>query len=306
MRETRVQGDASRAAILSAIVTAVLTYLLVALGSTVRVTDSGMGCPSWPLCYGQLGPIYHLHPILEESHRYLAALVTVFAFITMILVLRSTRAAALRTMAKVSFGLVLFQVLLGGLTVLAKNAPWTVALHLLTGFAFLGVTTATAALAVLGHRYLGLSDASRRWGMSALTITLLLLFSGTLVVGAGAGKICPTWPVCFANGPGRLTFIALLHRVTMGASGLVILGFIISGWQRGGRAWRSRAVLLAVLVGLVAAIGAAVAISKSSPALADIHLAAAAALWVVLVVQVVTAPSPLAARQDAEVHGQLA
>src|SRR5674476_1238816 len=57
--------------------TVVAAYGLVVLGSTVRVTNSGMGCPGWPLCAGQVGPIAQLHPLIEQSHRYLASLVTI-------------------------------------------------------------------------------------------------------------------------------------------------------------------------------------------------------------------------------------
>ncbi len=281
-------GGESRALVYTSIVTAALTYGLVGLGSTVRVTDSGMGCPSWPLCYGQLGPIFHYHPILEESHRYLAAIVSVFVFATLALALRSSRLPMLRRAAKVAAGLVVFQVLLGGLTVLARNAPWTVALHLITGLVFLASVTVTAAFAVLGDRYRGLASTARSWGFWSLGTTLVLLFSGTLVVGSGAGAVCPTWPVCFGNGPGRLTFIALLHRVVMGTAGVLIVAFLLRAWRDGDRAWRWRSVFLAALLGLVALIGAGVAISKSAPAWADVHLAAAALLWVTLVVQTFT------------------
>ncbi|MDA8397549.1 MAG: COX15/CtaA family protein [Actinomycetota bacterium] len=281
-------GGVSRALVYTSIATAALTYGLVGLGSTVRVTDSGMGCPSWPLCYGQLGPIFRYHPILEESHRYLAAIVSVFVFATLLLALRSSRLPMLRRAAKIAAALVVFQVLLGGLTVLARNAPWTVALHLITGLVFLASVTVTATFAVLGDRYRGLPLASRTWGLWSLVTTVVLLFSGTLVVGAGAGAVCPTWPVCFGNGPGRLTFIAILHRVIVGAASVLIVAFVLRSWGGGSRAWRVRSVFLAAWLGVVALIGAAVAISKSIPSWADVHLAAAALLLILLVVQTFT------------------
>ncbi|MDA8208022.1 MAG: COX15/CtaA family protein [Actinomycetota bacterium] len=298
-------GGESRALVYTSIATAAITYGLVGLGSTVRVTDSGMGCPSWPLCYGQLGPIFHYHPILEESHRYLAAIVSVFVFATLAIALRSSRLPTVRRAAKVAAGLVVFQVLLGGLTVLARNAPWTVALHLITGLVFLASVTVTAALAVLGDRYHGLVPAARGWGLWALGTTLALLFSGTLVVGSGAGAVCPTWPVCFGNGPGRLTFIALLHRVVMGTADVLIFAFVLRAWREGDGGWRKRSVFMVAWLGVVALIGAGSAISKSAPAWADVHLAAAALLWVTLVVQTYTlGAAPSSAESEAPVAGQ--
>ena len=46
----------------------------VALGGVVRVTDSGLGCPDWPLCYGHLLPPAGYEIALETGHRFVAAL----------------------------------------------------------------------------------------------------------------------------------------------------------------------------------------------------------------------------------------
>src|SRR5687767_14758006 len=55
------------------IAAAVATYLLIIVGGVVRITDSGLGCPDWPLCYGQPIPPPELTAIIEYSHRSVAA-----------------------------------------------------------------------------------------------------------------------------------------------------------------------------------------------------------------------------------------
>ena len=58
-------------------VTLVSTFILIIIGGIVRVTDSGLGCPGWPLCYGKVVPPMEKHAIIEYTHRLFASIVSV-------------------------------------------------------------------------------------------------------------------------------------------------------------------------------------------------------------------------------------
>jgi len=278
-------GRADWVVVLS-LVTLVLTYGLVVLGSTVRVTESGMGCASWPLCNGHIGFAGGYHALLEQSHRYLAGLVTVAAFATVWAAWRSTGRRAALAPGLVAAGLVLFQAGLGALTVFAHNAPWTVAVHLVTGLVFLGVVTVTAMIALHGGNRFHLDPrVAGRWASVAVAATLVLLMSGTVVVGGGAARSCPSWPICTHPGPLHLIALQLLHRTFVAIASIAMVGFVVTSWPRmaGSRLWRGAAVGLLALLCVVAAMGAASALTRAHPLWQDLHLACASALWALLV-----------------------
>ncbi len=293
--ESPPAGGAGRSVVVLALLTAGLAYALVVLGSTVRVTESGMGCPSWPLCYGHLGLVGNVHAWLEEFHRYLASLVTLSALATAWAARRTPSRRAAFGPSVVTVGLVVFQAGLGALTVFARNAPWTVAVHLVVGLVFLGATLVTVLAAVAGGPRCEIAaGAAGRWALVALAATLLILVSGTVVVDGGAAKVCPSWPLCTHPGPTHLVVLQLLHRTMVGLASASMVVFVVTSWARtAGRAWwRRGAVALLVLLAVVASLGAASALTRARPLWQDLHLAFASALWAVLVTLVFSLARP--------------
>ncbi len=273
------------------LVTLIATYLLIVLGSTVRVTESGMGCKGWPLCSGQIGPIDHLHPLLEQSHRYLATIVTILICAVAVVVWRAGRRAIhLRALAGAGVGVIIVQIVLGAITVFTNNAPATVALHLIVGLLFLAVVTVTTVRAFIGRDGVWSPfrsvDQMAIWSLASI---FLVLISGSLVVDGGAEQACPSWPLCFGSrAQGGLVDLQLIHRGIVLIGTIVVLVHLVRvlrsravGRAQNGLAWTSL-VLLVIQI----AAGAVVAITKAPDALADVHLALAAALWSVLVAEV--------------------
>ena len=154
-RRNRGAGSARRLQALG-LLTLFLTFDLVMFGAFTRLTDSGLGCPDWPGCYGNSSPFGATHEIamaeaamptgpvtlskawIEMIHRYLATMVGVLIIALMVLAWREHRKTPLQGMrhpvlATFTLFWVLVQGAFGALTVTMKLFPAIVTLHLLGG-----------------------------------------------------------------------------------------------------------------------------------------------------------------------------
>ena len=126
---------------------AVLTNGLIAVtGATVRVTGSGLGCPTWPECHpGSFVPVSRadlspIHQAIEFGNRTLTGLVLIASLGLFVVLWRAAprRPGLVRLSAILPAGVV-FQAIWGGLTVLTGLAWWTVAPHMLVSLVLLFV-----------------------------------------------------------------------------------------------------------------------------------------------------------------------
>ena len=284
--------------------TTLLMSGLMVVGSLVRSTGSGLACPDWPLCGGQLVPPFEFHVLIEWFHRLVALLVSValVATVAWVATHRAVR-ARLGGLAALAVALLAVQILLGALTVWRLLSPAIVGSHL--GVALLLFCTMLAL--TLGARAEAAPERGAAAGPPAaraprlLGITTLAAFAqgllGGIVSATHAGTVCRDWPTC--NGVlfpplNGLVGLHMLHRY--GAYTLLALVATLA-W----RARRSpdsairrgaRAALLLVLLQVV--LGVANVMLGVPPWLTAGHLATAIAVLAVLLTTTLRA-APLAA-----------
>jgi cytochrome c oxidase assembly protein subunit 15 len=178
--------------------TLLLAFVVVVVGAYVRLSDAGLGCPDWPLCYGQPLPGSHLggdalgRAWKEMAHRYLAGTLGSLILLNWILALRAKRQRSLATGVVL---LVLFQATLGMWTVTMLLKPAIVTAHLLGGMA----TLAALLWWNLGEGAHAPAEEARRLrglAAAALVILVLQIALGGWVSANYAALACPDLPLC--------------------------------------------------------------------------------------------------------------
>jgi cytochrome c oxidase assembly protein subunit 15 len=172
----------------AALVNAVANGAIVVTGGAVRLTGSGLGCPTWPRCTEKslvATPELAAHGLIEFGNRTLTFVLTAAAIAAVVAVFRSAR-RDLRSLAVLSFLGIPAQAVLGGITVLTHLNPWIVAAHFLLSM----VLVAVATTLWLRSREPGVGSPLLRrplvlliTGLGAVTAAVLVL--GTLVTGSG-------------------------------------------------------------------------------------------------------------------------
>ncbi len=164
---------------------------IVVTGGAVRLTGSGLGCPTWPRCHedsfvptGELG----LHEQIEFGNRMLTYVLGAVALATVIGAYRSRPARAdVRRLALVLFIGIPTQAVIGGISVLTDLNPWVVMGHLMLSMVLIGLSTVL-------YRRVGEGDAAptslvaptiQRFTLGLLGLTAVVLYLGTVVTGSG-------------------------------------------------------------------------------------------------------------------------
>lgn len=174
-----------------------LQSVLVLTGGAVRLTGSGMGCPTWPECVpGSYLPVEGqaegaLHAWIEFGNRLLTFALFFAAVATFAAVIRSNR-RDLRFLAATQILGILAQGVLGGITVLTNLNPLSVASHLL--LSILLISAATSLHSRRHHPQVRTSSTQLRISRLSIAHTIFAFIAisiGTLVTGSGphAGDI---------------------------------------------------------------------------------------------------------------------
>lgn len=164
---------------------AIATLLLMAVGSATRVMNAGLACPDWPLCYGQLVPTQqmNLQVFLEWFHRLDAALIgfSAIALAGLSWWWRKDLPSWLPWAATFALFLIVFQGILGGLTVTQLLRFDIVTAHLGTALLFFGT------LIIIGTSLISFIPSKSGtaslgwWGVAATILVYLQSLLGGLV-----------------------------------------------------------------------------------------------------------------------------
>ena len=252
----------------------ILQGLLIITGGAVRLSGSGLGCPTWPECTdGSIAPVHNqlegpLHSWIEFGNRLLTFALFFAALATLILVNKSGR-RDLRILALSQIGGIFAQGILGGITVLTDLNPLAVASHFLLS---IGLLAAAISLNVRARSEISPSMERSRLIRVLVTLTLLVIVVGTLVTGTGphAGD---------AQAP-RLDFdlpiIAKLHGALVAL--LIALTFYLYSRtsQKEMKKWLSLFLLISIAQG---ALGVIQYLQGVPQLLVALHLVGATLTW---------------------------
>lgn len=205
---------------------AIETVFLMALGSATRVMNAGLACPDWPLCYGELIPQKQMNfqVFLEWFHRLTASSMGLFAIVLVVLCWwhRRNLPRWAPWIATLALGLVVFQGILGGLTVTELLRFDIVTAHLGTALLFF-ITLLSMGLAL--QPYQGTGTAGK---LPWVALTAAVLVYVQSILGALVGS---RWAVHQCLGTSQLCVVMNSHILGVVPATLATLTLVVWAWR---------------------------------------------------------------------------
>jgi cytochrome c oxidase assembly protein subunit 15 len=205
---------------------AIATLFLMALGSATRVMNAGLSCPDWPLCYGEWVPRQqmNLEVFLEWFHRLIATTIGCGAIALSIATGWFRRALPRWTPWAAAFALflVVFQGVLGGLTVTELLRFDIVTAHLGTGLLFFGTLLAMGT-ALMPYQGTGTVGKLHWIGVTAAALVYLQSILG--------GLVSSQWALHQCLGMSQLCVVMNSHIAGLVPPTIAILSLVILAWR---------------------------------------------------------------------------
>lgn len=275
-------------------ITFVVQTLIVVTGGAVRLTASGLGCPTWPKCTDDsfvTTPEMGIHGIIEFGNRLLTFLLVIVAIITFALILRMRKQRRDLFWLSLWIGLgIPAQAVIGGISVLTQLNPYVVGLHFVVS---IGLVILSTMLVYRAYR----GNAPRTWGASPMLVLTLWLMAfaqfvtitiGILTTGSGphAGD---------ADAPRNNLDSWLLQELhtysAYIAVGLALVGLLLAATSRLAQITRALGGLLAVNVAQII-VGLLQATNGLPPLLVGIHMLLACLVTAAVTLSLLTLRKP--------------
>ncbi len=203
-----------------------LLFILLIWGNAVSGLKAGLACPDWPLCHGEVIPPFRWDIYVEFSHRVIGGITSIILFILCYRRFR-TYAKNYKIFPLLVVVLLLFQIVLGGIVVLAKLPVNLTTIHFSNAIIIFSIT-----LYMVYFDGITRKPDLRFSGPAGLFFALFLLVFIQASLGAyvrhlGAGLACPDFPTCLGYWiPPELSGKVLAHFTHRAVAYLLTIAFI--------------------------------------------------------------------------------
>ncbi|MEY9953486.1 heme A synthase [Leifsonia sp. EB34] len=268
--------------------------LLVTTGGAVRLTSSGLGCPTWPKCTADSivnTPEMGIHGVIEFGNRMLGGVLAILAILAFLMVVKLLRTRRDLFWLAFAAGLgVPFQAVLGGITVLTGLSWWIVGLHFITSIVLVALTTVflVRVYAVPGPRVRAVPGWYAVTAYITSVVVGVTIVLGIVTTGTGPHAGDPKTPRTGLNPE----LIEHVHATPAYLTFALTLVLVIGAWRLRGTPVRRFTLLLLAVELVQIAVGLIQSNTGLPGILVGIHMTLAATLAAVMTAVVMSLTAP--------------